>query len=771
MFSLLKKAWLFVLVSAGSFIVVQNTDPIETVRFLPSYLEERKLTASQYTQMDDLSVVDEGAYISLLETDEIIQENDALILYFNPATTTFKLQDKATGYIFASHIDAPDAGTFNGLLESSIGIDFMNTERNYDLRENVGLSQTIHTVAQSTIPGGLQLDIQIGGFCSTRACERLYPAYVAGNYTLEEMIAVGFNEINVAFTVRVTLEEAGLNVHVPFDSIEESSETILLGSIILFPGFGASEMDQIPGYMMIPEGSGALIRNKDNQGAFLSPYQAPYYGPDPGIPSNRLNVSNYHLMIPSFGAVHGVYQHGFLGFIEAGDLSARLMAYPNGSLNQPYNLIFPKYDYRRIFRQSFTTDQSSGAPRQLQTLHSDITVSYTFLTGPDAHYVGMANVSRERLGLTPLEKTTIPLSVTYLMADSEPSFFGSTLIEMTSVDHVRRMHESLMAAGIQHFDVTLMGFNDGGYSGHLPVRYDPETRLGSARDFRDLYAFLNASSTVNLVNSYVHAAENSDASTRTDMVSGVDRFKLTEECDDCVYETTGVLRAASAQSMFNRDLAFLTDHDLYYFDSSLGSVLSTMYQGGLIGRSESVEIYQAMVASGKLNVAQPNAYLVADLEAAYYMPSYHSNLEYFDDLIPYTSYVYGPSMKLYSSFLNFNSMGRSQILKLIDFNIYPAYLVTDAPANRLKDSDLSGFYTTEFALWETTILDDYTYMKDALEPLLNQTLLTRDVIALGVVKQTYENGHVLYINYQSEAVEIDGVTVGALDIYYVGGTE
>ena len=769
MFNLAKKAFILLVLGSAPFVYAFSTEEPATTAELPEYLEERKLSSSQYTQVDDLRDVPEASYVTIHDTDEVISENDRLVLYYNQSATTFKVLNKTTNYVFASHIEDPEAGTFNGLLSSAVGIDFIRLDRNYDLRQNVGLTDTIHTINESMIPGGIRLDISIGGFCATRACERFYPGYLDGTYTLEEMLDVGFTNIDIAFTVEVTLDETGVNVHIPVDSIVESSDTIRLASLTIFPGFGATKMDEVPGYMMIPDGAGALIRYEDNAGAFSSPYEAPFYGDDLGIPASRLSVSNYPLSLPVFGAVHGVYQHGFLGFVHSGDLSSRLVVYPNGSLNQPYNLMFAKYDYRRIYRQSFTTDGSAGAPRELRTLFQDIDVSYTLLDPADSHYVGMAHATREALNLSTTEHPDVPLHISYLMSDSEASFFGATLVPMTTTDAVRSMHQRFIDAGITTTDVILMGWNEGGHSGHLPTTYDIENSLGNRRDFANLYAYLNDTGDVALANSYVFAGEASDASYRRDMVSAVDRFKLTFNCGNCVYNETGVLSAASALPMMEDDLDTLNDHDIDYFDAYLGHTLSTMYQGEVIPRSDTAQIYQAMVESGRLNVANPSAYLLDALDKAYYMPSYHSSLEYFDDLIPFTATVLNRVMPLYSSYLNFNSIGDTGLLKLIDFGMFPAYILTDQPTSGLKNTDVSDFYTTEFSRWETSIIADYQMIQAAMLPVLNAELMTRDILVEGVVKKVFDNGITQYINYRSSAITIDGITLPPLSAVNDGG--
>jgi len=771
-FSLFKKVLLVTVTATLSItpMILSNLD--NSVSSLPSYLEEQKLSSSFFTQPEDLSAVSPESFLVLTDEDTLIHETDQLILYYNDKALSVKVFNKSTGYIFSGHIENPEAGSLNNFLASGIGFEFINIRRNYDLRQNVGVIDTIYQVETTSLSNGIKLSLEIGGFCATRACERLYPAYLNGDYTEEEMVAIGFTNLDLAFDVEIRLLETGLEVSVPFESIEENNQDeVLLSSIILFPGLGATYMDEIPGYMMIPDGAGALIRYEDNQNAFLSPYIAPYYGIDLGIPSTRLNVSNYPLSLPIFGAVHGVNQNAFLGNILSGAENARLNVFPNGALNQPYNLIFPKYNYRTIYRQAFTSDKSSGATRQVQTMIRDIQVAYTFLDSTDAHYVGLANAYKDTLELTKHSISEVPLQLTYLMSDSKASFFGASLVEMSHANEVLAMHQAFLDAGIKAIDSVLLGWNDGGYSGMLPARYDLENRLGRQREFETLFEALNESGSVALINNYLFAGASSDISFRRDIGSGVDQFRLEFQCRSCVHEKSGILYTEKAFDLLRRDTTQLLNQSLTYLDESIGSHLVTMYDRGIITRAKMIEIVQEMLALGSLSLAYPIAPYVSYLDKIYQAPMFNSSLEYFDDLVPIYSIVYSEFMPVFSSYLNYNSEGKERLLRLIDFNMYPSYILSDQKASSLRDSDINYYYTTEFNQWFDTIVNDSRWMIDALESVKNERLLSREVLALGLVKNTYENGVSIYINYQSTDQIVEDGTIKGFDILVIGGGE
>ena len=198
MFSVLKKAVLVLgLFSAGVVGVVgmtQNGEVTDTVE-QPAYIESMKLASSRYTQVEDMRVVDESLYIPIDAEDELITENSTLRLYYDAEHVSFKVENKDSGYVYATHIENANAGSYDGLLSSGIGIEYITVQKNMTIRENVGITDTVFVAEKENIQGGARLALNFGGFCATRNCERLYPDYLEGIYTREQMIEFGLTEI------------------------------------------------------------------------------------------------------------------------------------------------------------------------------------------------------------------------------------------------------------------------------------------------------------------------------------------------------------------------------------------------------------------------------------------------------------------------------------------------------------------------------------------------------------------------------------------------
>ena len=770
--------------SAVAITVSASTTPrsgeVQTEDNYP-FIEETKFASSRYTTMSDDRQITNDMIIPITDADELIEENSRFRLYFDETHVSFKVENKTTGYVWATHLNEPDQGSYDAFLQSGVAIEYIDLNKNMQLKTNVGIVDTIHQVERRSINNGIQLSINFGGFCATRACERLYPNYVAGQIDREQILEVGFTEVNVSFDLQVTLTNDGIKAHVPYDSIVEgNANNIRLSSIILFPSLGATRMDDVPGYMVIPDGSGTLIRYEDNEGKFLSPYEERYYGENLGIESLKQSVTSYPLSMPIFGAVHGVEQNGFVGIIEDGDSNARLLAFPNGAFNLDYNLIYTKIDYAQVYLQSFNRAGTGGALRSVRTGNSDITIDYRFLDNADATYVGIGKTYRSYLeDMGTIEKlqsvqTQIDLLLDILMADNESSFFGDTLVEMTTVEDVRNIYNYFLNEGINEQLINLMGWNENGYSGYLPSDVDFEGALGNNRAYRELIDYINEDNQVLLTNDYLFATDDTKGiSYRRHVAEGVNQFKLAFEWDRLVHNERYVLYPEVSNNLALGDYEDYLDEGVGVAFENVARRLLSYDDGGVYTRADSLQLFQEILETyqdiGYYNM--PNAYAYQYTNGYMQTPLYNSQLKYFDDLVPLLQIVLKGYIPMYSPHLNYNSLGQEQILALIDFGVAPSYILTEEASSLLKDTDVQEFYTTEFNLWQDSIVDSYHYIDGALSHVINASIVDRDVLDLGVVKVTYDNGVSIYVNYTTtDFITGDGV-IPREDYLVVGGDQ
>jgi hypothetical protein len=195
----------------------------------------------------------------------------------------------------------------------------------------------------------------------------------------------------------------------------------------------------------------------------------------------------------------------------------------------------------------------------------------------------------------------------------------------------------------------------------------------------------------------------------------------------------------------------------------LGNTLFSYYQNDWYQREDSLVLYQDVMQAYESHASyiQPNAYAWSYIDTYFDTPLYHSQLKIFDETIPLLSTVLAGHMELFSLHLNFNSVGRNQLLRMIDFNVYPSYVVTHNRSSDLKGSDIERYFATEFASWEPTIIEEYSFINDALQSVMGATLVARNRLATDVIANTYDNGIEIVINYGLTSFDLNGVTVDA----------
>lgn len=225
------------------------------------------------------------------------------------------------------------------------------------------------------------------------AAARLEAVIVSGGYTQEELEKdnaenqVAAPEASITFRVPVeyTLDKDGFVARVVTEDIQCPSSAHLL-TLSLLPYFGAAG-EKEEGYMLVPDGSGALIR-LNNGKASQGLYQACLYGDN--LTAGRSDVLTEKQAVPL--PVYGMRRQtaGFLAIIESGDALAAVNAAVSGGANR-FNYVYP----------SFTLNQAEAAdvPYYMATsmyfyqktmTREDLQVRYCFLNGEGSTYSGMA---------------------------------------------------------------------------------------------------------------------------------------------------------------------------------------------------------------------------------------------------------------------------------------------------------------------------------------------------------------------------------------------
>jgi hypothetical protein len=195
------------------------------------------------------------------------------------------------------------------------------------------------------------------------------------------------------------------------------------------------------------------------------------------------------------------------------------------------------------------------------------------------------------------------------------------------------------------------------------------------------------------------------------------------------------------------------------------NLYSDIKSGNFRNREDAIQRYREIIADSWNSLAfySPNAYMYDFMKAYFDMPVSNSGYIYTTDVVPFLQIVLAGYVPFYGKALNFSSDIKMDLLRHIDFGVYPSFIVTHEPTARFLKTNSNWIYTSAYEQWGQEVKDTYVWMNALLAPVIGEEITSREVLQPGVVATTYANGKQILVNYTDKTVLIEGTTVNALD--------
>ena len=712
-----------------------------------------KFESNLFTQMEDDSITFLNQNSSL-EGFDLVAENNYLELFVNPNSLAIKILNKETNYIWSSTLDNRENyqlnQTWQHFVDSAITIDVIDRNGNSS-RESITTNNSVVTINKST-----------EGFVAT----------------------IIFGQSNVELQLSVKLEGRDVVVHVPQEQIREQ-ENARLASIQIYPFLGATKEDQVPGYMFIPDGAGALIRYGSDQVRMESPYRATIYGDNLGI-NNLASVSTvnraFNATMPVFGMVHGVFENAILAIIENGDNYAEIIAQTAG-LSTEFNWITAQFNYRYAYRQPTTQDEVRGPSIELfqeEKNSFDITLRYRILENETADYVGMALAYQAYLKeigiLTPLETTGPSMRLEFLGGELQQGLLWNTVVSMTPIADIPNFISRLQAQGLEDLLVVYRGWSRGGLTGSLPNRFPFERRLGSQSDVNEVVEQLATKNIpVFFHTDYSRAFTNSNNLFRgSNLAQQINTRTISGTAFDVPFNF--LIPQQALEQARNDRLKFESyGMNKIALETTASTLYSVFNRGSEATRSENREILNELMYTlnagdvSRTALYEPNAYAWGLTSHYFDIPMTSSGHLFVTDTVPFMHIVLRGYINYYAPVTNFSANQRQDLLRMIDYGAYPSFLLTSEPSHLLADTASRHIFTSEFDIWEETIVNHYQIVAEALSFVEGERIVSREVLAPGVVMIGYSNNVQIIVNYTSTTFTQDNLIVEAEGFVVVKG--
>lgn len=718
-------------------------------------------TASEVTSGEN-----QGKTIDQFEADDLNLENDRYQLHFDGRYGSIQITDRRTGQSWDSIpiIDETMPPNNQSYVRSPLFVRYT---------EGKGNIQTYPFKEQGTMSAEVIDDGKA----------------ILANFELVNL--------QMAFTIEYRLNTEGLEITIPYDSIQDGVEKKLV-SIEVMPFFeAATEQDE--GALVIPDGSGALIKFKENHPQFFYPYSEFIYGGDHAfqkqvyqkLRQNKQEKLSYSPREIVALPIYGIYKNdkAFLAVIQSGDEDAKINATPSGIRNINLYRSSAEFIYRN--EDNIFLGDSGEIPMTLsEMIPGDRSMRFILLQGEQANYSGMANGYRNYLintkGIQPVQDQEMKYQLRLLGGVLQDEIIGSTFVSMTTFEQAKSIIDQLMDKGIQSLEVTMEGWSDEGKFGNQPDHFPADRHLGGMDGLRELSEYAKARGIdLYLTTNYVKPFKKSDALRKSrDTIRGLNKEVLE------VYKPYVTTRQASRElyyflkpdTIFKRHInkevttfseLGLTGVQLNHMGNTLysdpGSKQPSFRKDTMNTWVESMDLMREQV--GRTSVEYGFAYSFGHIDKINDIPLDSSQYFFADETIPFLQISLHGLIPYTASPSNLRDDPQAEFLRALEYGAQPSFELTYEDPVLLKRTMIDNLFSSKFADWMDRSVEEYSQVEAVLNQVSYEPIINHEMLQSGVYSTTYANGIKVIVNYNKTAVTAEGLVIAGYGFEVKGGTE
>ncbi|MBR5136462.1 MAG: hypothetical protein IKV30_00360 [Clostridia bacterium] len=562
--------------------------------------------------------------------------------------------------------------------------------------------------------------------------------------------------------------------------------TFPLYTISVAPFFDAAYAEtEEEGYIFVPDASGALIYL--NNGNMVAPtYMNNVYGLDKSTNIKETFQSYDQITMPVYGIKEG--NNAFLTIIEDGAAVAKISAEVAG-YRYSYNNVYATF-YMIQFNSldlSSLDGKNSRNVYQETICQTNIVLNYTFLSGDEASYAGMAKAYREYLLKNNLLNQTdyddnTELYVTYVGAiDRVKTVFGMPVKvrePLTTFDQAKEITEALYNAGVLNLDVRYVGWMNGGYNHYVTNNVKVEKSLGGEKDLLALADYLNSKNETLFLDAtfeYAHKDKMFDGfTTFRDSIRFLDRTtKPAYDLDIATYQHNKlfkkfIVKPTSVQKYVESYIEILNDYGNIGGISArtLGKdVNSDFYVKSTFDRTMAADLYTTLFAkmaeNYKVMTLTGNDYTLASADVILNSSLTSNEFNSTDVSVPFYQIVVHNYVDYTGADMNLSTNYTKNILKTIETGASLSATLIYVENSIVSKTDFSFLYSVNYEGWVSRIAEEYVEINNILKDLQTVEITNHEILADNVFRTTYANGTKIIVNYNKDAYIGEGFVVDA----------
>lgn len=560
------------------------------------------------------------------------------------------------------------------------------------------------------------------------------------------------------------LDDKGFTVQIPFDEISYRLKyPVTLLSVL--PYFGAGGPKDT-GYILIPEGGGALI-DFNNGKTKQNGYYADCYGWDYAM-DRKAVITETRASFPLYGISNG--DSSFISLIKEGAEYAGVTAEIAGKLGS-YN--YARFDYRMLhYEQYEVTTRTTNATFSFEpNLPKGEVINQSFIFVDSPSYVDMAKEYRTILfaNAKKTQNKDIPLAVEIVGAiEKKQQVFGipkTRPYALTTYKEAAEIINQIDELGFENVNYKLSGFINGGIRSTLMNKVRFVSQLGGSSGFKKLLKSVDGTSSKLYLDGSVQTEY------RTGLFGGFlsyrdsARYVSDELCKLSEYSTIWYgkdderdnyyllrqsLRDKGAE-IFASKASKLGLDGISYKDN--GKNLSSDFNDRrLTTRASARQAQEEKMKDANekglgLMINSGNDYALKYVDFVTNMELHGNAYAIIDRTVPF----YQIAMHGYKNYsgtpINLAYEKDQIILESAESGAGLMYSFMQAPASKLHETNYTEYYSSNFDSWKNQFKETYDKYNEEMSVIANSLITDHEYVSEQVTKTTFDNGYVVYVNF------------------------
>ena len=589
----------------------------------------------------------------------------------------------------------------------------------------------------------------------------------------------------IVIPVQYTLDEGALAVRVSMDTVKYP-EGIELYKIHLLEYMGAAGTER-EGYMLVPDGSGALVNlnNRKNTAEALS---LRLYGREYAVSAADKPAELQQAVMPVFGMKT---EDGTLfAILEEGDAHAFVCADVAGR-SHSYNKVYPAfevtpYDVMTI-KNRLGVIQTNAF--QEESYGGNLTVRYNILPPEKSDYTDMAVFYKDYLTqnnkLSVKNDSPVPFVAEFLAASNDVvSVFGVPVTvskALTTFENAKEISGTLLEGGVGNLSVKFTGWFGGGEMNHDPAKASPTGKIGGAKGLTSFQSFADEKG----IRLYMDAAAQN-------VYRGFPFFNTNARAVRVTYNQVAKQYQYSAATLYRSEKlpSYTVLSPLYIgeslngFQSRLGKygvdglwlrdvgdmLYSDFHSKAAVDRQASQSLITEALAGlhekgARIGLQTANAYTWEYADALTSMPMDSSGYAMEDRQIPFLQIVLSGRMEYTGSAANLDGKTHINMLRAVESGagLYYKWVYADNLTIKNINYKYAGkLYSLSYSDWIDEAMRFYERYQRELGEIRNSGIVGHEQLADGVFRTDWEKGSVI-VNYNEYEYADGNIQVAGLD--------